>query len=126
MVPHEREAVWRLTPNSAIYVVQDAVRAGSALVTIALDNLSVHERRLRDNGSRSPRRSAELLLGGSWSEMRTDTHSRSSMTPRRAGACDSRGLTRVRPVSAMSPLCDVALRMVAFFSRGRWYGVMVS
>jgi catechol 2,3-dioxygenase-like lactoylglutathione lyase family enzyme len=50
MFPHEREAVWRLTSSSAIYVVQDAVRAGSALVTVALDDLGAHERRLREDG----------------------------------------------------------------------------
>lgn len=30
MFPHDTEAVWRLTPNGAIYVVQDRERAGSA------------------------------------------------------------------------------------------------
>jgi catechol 2,3-dioxygenase-like lactoylglutathione lyase family enzyme len=48
--PHERESVWRLTPTSSIYVVQDAERAGRALVTLALDDLDAHESRLRDGG----------------------------------------------------------------------------
>jgi catechol 2,3-dioxygenase-like lactoylglutathione lyase family enzyme len=48
MFPHERECVWQLTPTSSIYVVQDPERAGSALVTLALDDLSAHERHLRE------------------------------------------------------------------------------
>jgi catechol 2,3-dioxygenase-like lactoylglutathione lyase family enzyme len=47
MFPHDGEAVWRLTPDCSIYVVQDAERAGSGLVTIALDDLDAHETRLR-------------------------------------------------------------------------------
>lgn len=50
MFPHDTEAVWRLTPNGAIYVVEDGERAGSGLLTVALDNLTEHERRLRDTG----------------------------------------------------------------------------
>ena len=48
--PHETEAVWRLTPSGAIYVVQDPERAGSGLLTVALDDLDAHERRLRQVG----------------------------------------------------------------------------
>ncbi len=48
MLPHDTEAVWRLTPNSAIYVVQDRGRAGNGLVTVAVDDLDTYERRLRD------------------------------------------------------------------------------
>jgi catechol 2,3-dioxygenase-like lactoylglutathione lyase family enzyme len=50
MFPHERECVWRLTPTSSIYVAQDQGRAGSALVTLALDDLDAHEKRLREAG----------------------------------------------------------------------------
>jgi hypothetical protein len=50
MFPHEREAVWRLTPTASIYVVQDGERAGKALVTLALDDLDAHERRLNADG----------------------------------------------------------------------------
>jgi catechol 2,3-dioxygenase-like lactoylglutathione lyase family enzyme len=50
MFPHERECVWRLSPTSSIYVVQDSERAGSALVTLALDDLDAHERRLCEAG----------------------------------------------------------------------------
>lgn len=50
MLPHDSEAVWRLTPGSAIYVVQDRERAGSGLLTLAVDDLAEHEARLRETG----------------------------------------------------------------------------
>ena len=64
MFPHERECVWQLTGTSSIYVVQDPERAGSALVTLALDDLGAHEKRLSDSeitfteesGGAAPRR----------------------------------------------------------------------
>jgi catechol 2,3-dioxygenase-like lactoylglutathione lyase family enzyme len=64
MFPHEHEAVWRLTPTASIYVVQDNLRAGSGLVTLALDDLDAHEKRLtadglaltEQSGGASPRR----------------------------------------------------------------------
>ena len=48
MFPHDREAVWRLTPSCSVYVVQDPERAGRGLVALALDDLDAHERRLRE------------------------------------------------------------------------------
>jgi catechol 2,3-dioxygenase-like lactoylglutathione lyase family enzyme len=50
MFPHEREAVWRLTPTASINVVQDGERAGGGLLTLALDDLDAYERRLRADG----------------------------------------------------------------------------
>lgn len=50
MFPHDREAVWRLTPSGSIYVVEDTERAGTGIVTLALDDLDAHEKRLRDSG----------------------------------------------------------------------------
>jgi catechol 2,3-dioxygenase-like lactoylglutathione lyase family enzyme len=50
MFPHDREAVWRLTPDGSIYLVEDPERAGTGIVTLALDDLDAHERRLRDGG----------------------------------------------------------------------------
>jgi catechol 2,3-dioxygenase-like lactoylglutathione lyase family enzyme len=50
MFPHEREAVWHLTPNGSIYVVEDTERAGRGLVALALDDLDAQESRLRDAG----------------------------------------------------------------------------
>ena len=48
--PHDKEAVWRMTPNSSIYLVEDAERAGNGLVTLALDDLDAHERQLGEGG----------------------------------------------------------------------------
>jgi catechol 2,3-dioxygenase-like lactoylglutathione lyase family enzyme len=50
MFPHDRECVWRLTSTSSLYVAQDPERAGSALLTLALDDLDAHERRMRAAG----------------------------------------------------------------------------
>jgi hypothetical protein len=50
MFPHDREAVWRLISSGSIYVVEDVERAGGGLVTLALDDLDAHERRMRDSG----------------------------------------------------------------------------
>ncbi len=68
MFPHDGEAVWRLTPTASVYVVQDAERAGQALLTLAVDDLDAYARYLRDTelvftehpGDGSPRR---LLIG---------------------------------------------------------------
>jgi catechol 2,3-dioxygenase-like lactoylglutathione lyase family enzyme len=40
--PHEREAMWHLVSEGSVYVVLDAQRAGSALVTLAVDDLGDH------------------------------------------------------------------------------------
>lgn len=50
MFPHDTEAVWRLTPNGAMYVVLDPERAGGGLLTLALDDLDAQEKRLRNAG----------------------------------------------------------------------------
>lgn len=39
LVPHEREAAWRLTDSGWIYVILDGERAGSALNTLLVDDL---------------------------------------------------------------------------------------
>jgi predicted enzyme related to lactoylglutathione lyase len=39
MLPTEGEAVWRLASTASVYVVADRTRAGSALVTLAGDDL---------------------------------------------------------------------------------------
>jgi predicted enzyme related to lactoylglutathione lyase len=39
IVPNENEVMWRVTGNGWIYVIRDAGRAGSAVVTIAVSNL---------------------------------------------------------------------------------------
>lgn len=48
MFPHDGEAVWRLTPTASVYVVQDAERAGHALLTLAVDDFDAYARYLRD------------------------------------------------------------------------------
>ena len=48
--PHDSECVWRLTSTSSIYVVEDPQRAGSSLVTLALDDLDAYERRMQAGG----------------------------------------------------------------------------
>lgn len=48
--PHDTEAVWRLTSTSAVYVVQDRQRAGSGLLTVAVEKLDDYETRLREAG----------------------------------------------------------------------------
>jgi hypothetical protein len=50
MFPHDTEAVWRLTPSGAIYVVQDPERAGRGLLTLAVNDLDGQETRLREAG----------------------------------------------------------------------------
>jgi catechol 2,3-dioxygenase-like lactoylglutathione lyase family enzyme len=50
MFPHETEAVWRLTPTSAVYVVEDRERAGSGLLTVAVESLAEQEMQLREAG----------------------------------------------------------------------------
>ena len=49
-LPHATEAVWTVAEDRSVYVVEDAERAGGGLVTLALDDLDVHEKRLRDSG----------------------------------------------------------------------------
>jgi catechol 2,3-dioxygenase-like lactoylglutathione lyase family enzyme len=50
MFPHEKESVWRLTPTSSMYVVEDRELAGNGLVTLTLDDLDAQERRMREGG----------------------------------------------------------------------------
>jgi len=63
MFPSDGEAVWRLTPNSSVYVVADAKRAGNGLLTLAVDDLDAYANRLRlegltpdEHSAASPRR----------------------------------------------------------------------
>jgi catechol 2,3-dioxygenase-like lactoylglutathione lyase family enzyme len=60
-LPKLGEAVWQLTDTSLIYVVEDPARAGSGLLTIALDGLEEQLANLADRGI--PVRS-ELLANG--------------------------------------------------------------
>jgi hypothetical protein len=42
--------IWRLAHGGSICVVEDTARAGSGLVTLALDDLDAHKARLRAAG----------------------------------------------------------------------------
>lgn len=39
MVPHDREVTWKLAEEGWIYVVEDPLRAGRALLTLIVDDL---------------------------------------------------------------------------------------
>ncbi|MDX6479630.1 MAG: hypothetical protein QOG85_140 [Gaiellaceae bacterium] len=49
-LPKPGEAVWQLTETALLYVVEDHARAGSGLLTIAVDGLDGHLRELADRG----------------------------------------------------------------------------
>ena len=38
-LPHETEAVWELAENRSVYIVEDAERAGRAVLTLFMDDL---------------------------------------------------------------------------------------
>ena len=40
--PHDTEAVWTLAEGRSVYIVEDADRAGSSVVTIFLDDLDTY------------------------------------------------------------------------------------
>jgi predicted enzyme related to lactoylglutathione lyase len=39
MLPHDAEAVWRLTDSASVYVVEDAERAGRGVLTLIVADL---------------------------------------------------------------------------------------
>jgi len=50
MLPMKDEAVWRLASTASIYVVADTERAGSGLVTIAVNDLEAQLAELAEHG----------------------------------------------------------------------------
>ncbi len=50
LVPHEREVAWQVADAGWIYVVEDAPRAGRALVTLIVDDLDEHVAGLAQRG----------------------------------------------------------------------------
>ncbi|HEY1368776.1 MAG TPA: VOC family protein [Gaiellaceae bacterium] len=48
--PNEDEAAWRLTDTGWIYVVEDAGRAGNALLTVLVEDLETHVAELAARG----------------------------------------------------------------------------
>jgi hypothetical protein len=49
-LPHATEAVWMLADDYAVFVVEDAERAGNGLVTILVDDLDAHVAELSARG----------------------------------------------------------------------------
>lgn len=50
MLPNENEAAWQLTDTGWIYLVGDADRAGTALLTILVDDLEAYVAELTERG----------------------------------------------------------------------------
>ncbi len=50
--PHDREAVWQLAEGGLIYVVTDPGRAGTALLTLIVDDLDRSVEELEERGLR--------------------------------------------------------------------------
>jgi predicted enzyme related to lactoylglutathione lyase len=49
-VPHDAEAVWQLAEAALVYVVRDASRAGSGLLTLIVDDLDLQLAELAGRG----------------------------------------------------------------------------
>jgi predicted enzyme related to lactoylglutathione lyase len=54
VVAHETEVMWRLAETAWLYVVEDAERAGHALVSLSVENLYVALAELRGRGIVAP------------------------------------------------------------------------
>jgi hypothetical protein len=50
MRPDESEAVWHLTSAGSVYAVRDADRAGTAILTIAVEDLDLQVAQLSERG----------------------------------------------------------------------------
>jgi hypothetical protein len=50
IVPNENEVMWRVAGNGWLYVIEDAGRAGSALVTVSVSDLDDFVADLTDRG----------------------------------------------------------------------------
>ncbi len=61
MLPKEDEAVWQLSHSALIYVVADQPRAGSGLLTVAVNRLEEH---LADLAKRGIQTQTETLANG--------------------------------------------------------------
>ncbi len=55
-VPHETECVWELAKHRFIYIVEDAERAGNALLTVVVDDLDVAVNEIASRGIEPARR----------------------------------------------------------------------
>lgn len=52
--PHETEAVWQLAENALVYVVLDDERAGSALLTLIVDDIDTWVEQALERGMAIP------------------------------------------------------------------------
>jgi predicted enzyme related to lactoylglutathione lyase len=52
--PHETEAVWQLVENALVYVLLDDERAGSALLTLIVDDIDAWSEQARQRGIAVP------------------------------------------------------------------------
>jgi hypothetical protein len=50
LVPNQSEAAWQLTQNGWIYVIHDVERAGSAILTLLVDDLEASMAELASRG----------------------------------------------------------------------------
>jgi glyoxylase I family protein len=50
LIPHESEVAWQLTDSGWVYVVADAERAGSGLLTLLVDDLDRVRAELAERG----------------------------------------------------------------------------
>jgi predicted enzyme related to lactoylglutathione lyase len=62
MLPNDREATWRLTESSSLYIVTDKARAGGGVVTLMVDDLDSTLSELAGRGIRSERE--EIMEAG--------------------------------------------------------------
>ena len=62
-VPNDNEAVWQLSEGAALYVVRDAGRAGSAILTLIVDDLDERVSALRQGGLEPDRTEAMEGVG---------------------------------------------------------------
>jgi hypothetical protein len=67
LVPHDREVAWQVAEAGWIYVVEDPARAGSALVTLVVEDLDVEVASVAERGlaadarAEGPPRKAEFI-----------------------------------------------------------------
>jgi predicted enzyme related to lactoylglutathione lyase len=67
MLPNDDEAAWQLTDSGWLYVVRDAEAAGSAVVTLLVDDLDEHLEALAERGVETqPRHTVPGVVRSVW------------------------------------------------------------
>jgi len=112
MLPHDQEAIWRLTSGGAVYLVRDPERAGKCLVTLAVADLEAHVSRLRAEGLASPRK--PKALRAAW-RSGTTMGTRSPFSKIRSAR---QAETSLGQRSGMTP--DAVAKKQRLSARGRW------